>query len=102
MANEPVGGIVKTALITAFTIAAALIWKDVIMNSLALLFPAAQEIYFQVFTAILATVIVITAIYVTVKTEEEAEVVVHRIADKRKKKPAAQSAPAVPAAEAKK
>jgi uncharacterized membrane protein YgaE (UPF0421/DUF939 family) len=67
-----IGGIIKTSIVTAFTIAAALIWKDVITDSLDILFPG-EQLFYKFIAAIVATIIVIFAIYFVLKTEYEAE-----------------------------
>jgi len=78
-----VGGIVKTSIVTAFMIAAALIWKDFISEAIEIFFP--QEVLFYKFiAAIIATIFVIIAIYIILKTEEEAEIVFDKVMDYEK------------------
>ncbi len=83
MAKITVGGIIKTSIVTAFTIATALIWKDVIVESIELIFPAEQLLY-KFLTAILATVITVIAIYIILKTQKETEVVLGKFKNGRK------------------
>lgn len=70
--------IIQSSLVMAFTIAAALIWKDVITEVIETFVPAGDELLFKVFGAIFATILVILGIYLTVKTESGAEEVIER------------------------
>jgi len=65
--------IIHSAIITALTIAAALIWKDVIVAGIELFVPPSEEFLYKLLGAVVATVIVIAAIVLFVKTESEAE-----------------------------
>ena len=76
-----IGGIVKTSIVTAFTIAAALTWKDVILETWALFFPSDVLLY-KFLVAILFTIAVVIAIYIILKTEAETEEVIKRLKDK--------------------
>ena len=78
--------IIKSSLITAFTIAAALIWKDVIFNFITNIVPERHEIFYEFLVAVFATVIVIIAIFVIIKTESEAESFVKKIKKKNHRK----------------
>jgi large-conductance mechanosensitive channel len=77
------GSIIQSSLITAFILAAALIWKDVISDFITQLVPARQELYYEFLAAILATIIVVIAIFAVIKTESEAESIVKRMKKKR-------------------
>lgn len=79
MTKVTVAYIVKTSIVTAFTIVAGLIWKDVIIDSINLIIPASDQLLFKLFAAIISTVFVVAAIYVMLKTESEAELVVEKI-----------------------
>lgn len=71
--DEPkIGGIIKTAVVTAFTLAAALIWKDVISHAIEVLFPTSILLY-EFLAAIIVTILAIIAIYLILKTEVSAE-----------------------------
>jgi len=63
----------KAALIGAFTFAAALIWKDFFTLLIAGIIPQGAALLYQLLGAIIATVIIIIAIYIIMKTEYEAE-----------------------------
>jgi hypothetical protein len=65
--------ITKTAIVTSFTIAAGLIWRDVIIDVIELVVPPQDKIIFKLAAAILATVLVIVSLYIILKTEDEAE-----------------------------
>ncbi|MBT3323518.1 hypothetical protein HN681_01635 [archaeon] len=64
--------IIKTSIVTAFTLVAAFIWRDVIIDAIDLFFPT-SAIYYEFLAAIIVTIFVIIAIYITLKTESEAE-----------------------------
>lgn len=85
MSKVTVGGIVKTSIVTAFTIAAALIWKDVIEELIYLFFPGDVFLY-KFLAAIIATIFVIVAIYLVLKTEAEAESIIKTIRNMNKTK----------------
>ncbi len=73
MIDEPnIGGIIKTAVVTAFTLAAALIWKDVISHAIEVLFPTSILLY-EFIAAIIVTILAIVLIYLILKTEVSAE-----------------------------
>ena len=72
MTRVTIRSIVKTSIVTAFTIAAALIWKDVITEAIGILFPSDQLLY-KFIAAVISTIFVIIAIYIILNTEYEAE-----------------------------
>ena len=78
MSKTSVQSIIQTAIISAFTIAAALIWKDVIVEFIELVVPSGALLY-KLVAAIFATGIAIVAILIILNTESEAEVVIKRI-----------------------
>lgn len=84
MTKVTVGGIIKTAIVSAFTIAAALIWKDVITDSIGIIFPG-EELLYKLITAIIATIIVVIAIYLILRAQAETEVVLRKIKDTNSK-----------------
>ena len=77
MVEAHIHSVLTTAVVSAFTIAAALIWRDVITEAIELFFPA-QELQYKFFVAIIATVIAFIGIYIFLKTEHGAEVVIHK------------------------
>lgn len=79
-----IGGIVKTSIVTAFTIAAGLTWKDVIMEAMEELF-ATDLLLYKFIVAIFFTLAVIVAIYIVLKTEAETEAVIERLKKKNAK-----------------
>ncbi len=72
MSKITVSNIIKTSIVTAFTIAAALIWKDVIVEFIELVVPSGGTLPYKVIAAVLATGFVIVAIYALLETESEA------------------------------
>lgn len=85
MAKVTIEGIVITSIITAFTIAAALIWKDVIIDIIKLIVSPGEELFFKFVAAVFATLILIIAIYVILKTEREAEIFIKKLKVKKQK-----------------
>ena len=77
--------VVKTAIITALTLAVALIWRDVIVSALSTLFPPNNLLLSQLIVAILSTIIIIVIIIIFLKTEQEAQEIVNRFKIKNKK-----------------
>ena len=72
MADEvSIGGIIKTSIVTAFTIAAALIWKDFIENLIKTFVEPSQALKYQFFAAVISTLFVIIAIYLILTAESE-------------------------------
>jgi len=82
MTKITISGIIKTSLVTAFTIATALIWKDVILDIIKILVPPSEELFYEFLTAVFSTIIMIILIYVILRTEYEAEIVIKRIKKK--------------------
>ena len=76
--------IVQTSIVTAFTIAAALIWKDVITEFIESVVPAGNTLMYKFIAAVVATLLVIVAIYVLLETEQEAEKVFRRFKNGRR------------------
>ncbi|MBL7052101.1 MAG: hypothetical protein ISS01_03345 [Nanoarchaeota archaeon] len=72
MNSISVARIVKTSIVSAFTLTAAFIWRDVIIDAIELYFPT-STIFYEFLAAIVVTIFVIIAIYITLKTESEAE-----------------------------
>ena len=64
--------VIHTSIITAFSLAAALIWKDVIMDAIKYVVPPGEMLFYKFLAALIATGIVILAIYIILKTEQEA------------------------------
>ncbi len=83
MAKETVESIIKSSIVMAFSIAAALIWKDVIMDLIEIFVPAREEIFYKLLAAVLATILVIIAIYIFLKTESEAEIIMKSLNKKK-------------------
>ena len=79
MSTTTTSNIIQTSIVTAFTIAAALIWKDVIIEFIELIVPPPTGLIYKFIAAIIATVFVILAIYAVLKTESEAKKVFKEI-----------------------
>lgn len=74
-----IGGIIKTSIVSAFTFAVALIWKDVIVDFMEFIFPESNYLFYSFLTAVFATVLVIIAIFLILKAERETEIITGRI-----------------------
>ena len=79
MAKVTISGIVKTSIVTAFTIAAALIWKDVITGFIENIVPAGEALVYKFIAAVFATIIIVIAIFIILKTEAEARETIKRL-----------------------
>lgn len=77
MAKASLHWVITTTVVSAFTLATALIWRDVIIEAIDIFFPT-QELTYKFFAAIIATIIAIFGIYIFLKTEHGAEVVIHK------------------------
>jgi len=89
--------LIHTALITALTIAIALIWKDVFTEAVELFIPARDELFYKFLAAVVATLFTILGIFLITKTESEADSMMeemeHMREHFRKKKNNAQTPP---------
>ena len=85
MSKVTIGGIIKTSIVTAFTIATALIWKDVIMDILTLFVPAEKQFFYKLLVAFIATVIIAIIIYLILEAQQGTEVVLRKYKDKKHK-----------------
>ena len=93
MARVTIHHIVKTSIVTAFTIAAAFIWKDVIIEIIEVVVPASEALFYKFLAAILATVFVVIAIYAILKTDYGAGLAVKKIKERRAKSNTAKQKP---------
>jgi hypothetical protein len=84
MVKTSIRGIVHTSIVTAFTITAAFIWKDVITEFIEVFIPAESKLFYKFVAAIIATFLVVIAIYTILRTEEEAAHLFNRINHKKK------------------
>jgi hypothetical protein len=79
--------VIQAAVISTFTIAAALIWKDVIIEFIELfVLPPSGRLFYKFLVAICATVVIVIFISVFLETEHEAESVMIRFKRKNHKK----------------
>ncbi|MFH1585178.1 MAG: DUF5654 family protein [archaeon] len=86
MSKITIGSIIKTSIITAFTIATALIWKDIIINTIHYFVPTTErQLFYEFIVAIIATIIIIVVIYLILQAQKETEVV-WKIWKRRKKR----------------
>ena len=76
--------IVNTSIITAFSIAAALIWKDVIIDFINVIVPPSEQLFYKFLAAVIATLIVIIAIYSILRAESKAERILRLIRKRNK------------------
>jgi hypothetical protein len=83
MVKITVKNIIQTSVVTAFTIATAFIWKDVIIDTIKLLVPPSEELFYKFIAAVLSTILVVVVIYAILRTESEAETVINRFKHKK-------------------
>jgi hypothetical protein len=72
----------KTSIVTAFTIAAALIWKDVLTEAINRFAPSGDLLLYKFLTAIIVTIIVVIAVYIILRTQSEAEIFLGKLKKK--------------------
>jgi len=63
--------IIERAIIPAFTIATAFIWKDVILDFIKEIVPQSDLLFYKFLTAVLATIFIMGIIYVILRTEHK-------------------------------
>ena len=73
------GEVIKGAIIGAFTIATALIWKDVFTAVIETFVPPGEQLLSQVTAAVIATVLIIVTLRIFLSTEETAEHVIDEV-----------------------
>ena len=69
--------IIKTSIVSGFTIAAALIWRDAIIAVIETFFPPQEAVLYKVLAAVIATMMVIVLIFIALKTEKQFEFVMN-------------------------
>jgi len=70
---------IHAAVLSAFSIATALIWKDVVIDIITMLAPPQDALMYKVAVAVIATILLIVVLYAILKTESEAEFVMKKI-----------------------
>ncbi|MBU0907007.1 MAG: hypothetical protein KKD18_05045 [Nanoarchaeota archaeon] len=71
--------VIHAALISAFSIATALIWKDVVLHIIEKFAPAQNALMYEVLVAITATILLIIVLYIILRTESQAEFVMKKL-----------------------
>jgi len=84
MAKITISSIIKTSIVTAFTIATALIWKDVITEIITMFVPAEEQLLYKFIVAVIATIIIVIIIFVILEAQAETEVVWRRFRNRKK------------------
>jgi hypothetical protein len=77
---------IQTSIVTGFTIAAALIWKDAVISAIEVFLPPKEEVLYKFLVAIISTILIISIIYIISKTETEAEFIIGKMHEKKKSK----------------
>ena len=70
--EKPIRKVVRDAIISAFSIAAALIWKEFIIEFIEQVIPEQSQLVFKFMTAVAATIVVMIIIFFFLKTEKKA------------------------------
>lgn len=79
MSKVALGEVIQKSIVTAITLTAALIWKDILVEMIELLVPPDKELLYKAGLAAIVTSLLIVAIYPLLKTESEAEKVLREI-----------------------
>ena len=82
MKKTPIRRAVETSIITAFTIATAFIWRDVIIDFIRAIVPPGETLIYEFITAVAATIILAVATYFILKAEYEAAYMMRRFRKK--------------------
>jgi hypothetical protein len=77
--KEKYRDVVKTAIVSAFTIATALIWKEIIVETIDFFFPAGDNLFYKFIVGVLVLIISIIAIYLVLSTEDEPEYLIDKL-----------------------
>ncbi|MBN2422250.1 hypothetical protein JXB41_03410 [Candidatus Woesearchaeota archaeon] len=75
----------EKAIIPAFTIATAFIWKDVILDVIEMFVPQGKDIYYKLLAATLSTLLIVVIVFIILQTESTAENYFDKIKNKNKK-----------------
>ncbi|MBU0466416.1 MAG: hypothetical protein KJ718_04975 [Nanoarchaeota archaeon] len=70
---------IDAAILSAFSIATALIWKDVVIDIIEMVAPPKEALIYKIIVATVATVLLIIVLYIILKTESEAEFVMKKL-----------------------
>ncbi|MFH1803202.1 MAG: DUF5654 family protein [archaeon] len=73
--------VINAALISAFSIATALIWKDVVIHVIERFAPPQDALLYEVLVAVLATILLIIVLYVILRTESQAQFIMKKLKD---------------------
>jgi len=71
--DKKIKDVIKTGIITAFTFVTALIWRDVLIQSIEIFVPLGEELKYKFLLALIATLVLILIIFIVMKTESEME-----------------------------
>ena len=83
MRKTPIRRAVETAIITAFTIATAFIWRDAIVGFIEAIVPPSEEVFYKFLTAVVSTILLAVATFFVLKADYEAENVMKRFRHKK-------------------
>lgn len=78
MADVKLNKIIKSFIVTGFTLVAALIWRDVFVDVINYFLPSQNVILFKILITFIVTILLVVGIYILLKTEEETEHVFYR------------------------
>ena len=73
------GHVIQSSIVTAITLTAALVWKDILIEFIELIVPPDKELFYKAIAASIITALLIVAIYPLLKTESEAEKVLREL-----------------------
>jgi len=77
--------VVKTAIVSSFTIATALIWKDVIIKTIEHFFPPKEALIYEFIVVAIATILLILILYAILTTETKTESFFRRFFRRKKR-----------------
>lgn len=72
---------VHAAIISAFAITTALIWRDVVIEAVELMVGPQDALIWKFIIAVIATIILVIALSIILKTEEDVDFVMKKLKD---------------------
>ena len=85
MPKLSISHVIQTSIVTAITLTAALVWKDILIELIELFVPPERELLYKIIAVTIITALLIVAIYPLLKTESEAEKIIKKLNHKRKR-----------------
>lgn len=83
--DKKIKEVIRAGIITAFTFVTALIWRDVLVQSIEIFVPLGEELKYKFLLATIATLVLMLVIFIIMKTESEVEYLWDKLNTHKKK-----------------